>query len=68
VNRDLSPTLLVRAWLENDDRLRARLTSARDRIGEEFDEDLTFAVASTRGQVIGAVQNWLDDVVPGKFP
>ncbi|MGY1810519.1 hypothetical protein ACI8AF_24375 [Blastococcus sp. SYSU D00669] len=58
MGEDRSAALLVRVWLEDAaDGFRARVTA----IGRETpDEDRTIAVASTPGEVLDAVRQWLE--------
>ena len=54
---DRSAALLVRVWLEDGtDDFRARVTAVG---GGPSEEDLTVAVASSPGDVLSAVSDWL---------
>ncbi len=58
---DRSAALLVRVWLEGDDGFRARLTTLRGGSEESHAKEVTVAVASSAGDVLDAVRDWLDD-------
>jgi hypothetical protein len=62
VSDDRSAALLVRVWLEDGgEQFRARLSAlARTRDGGQ-EEELTVAVASSPGDVLSAVSDWLDE-------
>jgi hypothetical protein len=58
VTDDRSAALLVRVWLEGGaDQFRARVTA----VGLEASEDRTIALASSPGEVVDAVRDWLDE-------
>ena len=59
VPRDRSATLLVRVWLEDGDTFRARLTAVAAAEGSPAVE--AGATAASPGDVLTAVQAWLDD-------
>ncbi|HEX2049889.1 MAG TPA: hypothetical protein VHJ34_04555 [Actinomycetota bacterium] len=51
--------LVVRAWLESDGELRARITYSTD----VEDEDVVKASAASEDDVVRAVRTWLDALV-----
>ncbi|MGY1636879.1 hypothetical protein ACI78V_09520 [Geodermatophilus sp. SYSU D00742] len=54
---DRSAALLVRVWLEDGDRFRARLTA----VGPDAAEtEQTVGLASSPSDVVDAVSHWLD--------
>ncbi|WP_092197078.1 hypothetical protein [Blastococcus tunisiensis] len=57
---DRSAALVIRVWLEDDDRFRARLTAVD---ADGAGEDLTVAVASSPGDAVDALRQWLDEFV-----
>ncbi len=60
---DRSAALLVRVWLEEGGRFRARLSTFAPTRGGGPGEELTVAVASSPRDVISAMSEWLDEVV-----
>jgi hypothetical protein len=60
---DRSAALLIRVWFEGADAFRARLTTfagATDRLPAH---EVTVAVASSPGDVVNAVRDWLDGFI-----
>ncbi|SFO73843.1 hypothetical protein SAMN05660464_0861 [Geodermatophilus dictyosporus] len=55
-----SAALLIRVWLEDSGGFRARLLTLRDATGQAPAEEVTVAVASSPGDVLDAVRDWLD--------
>ena len=62
---DPSATLLIRVWLEDSSEFRARLLTLRGGTAETPAEEVTVAVASSPGDVLDAVRDWLDDFAGG---
>lgn len=50
---------MVRAWLESNDELRARITYSAD----VDDEDVVKTTATSEEDVVRVVRTWLDDLV-----
>jgi hypothetical protein len=57
---DPSAALLIRVWLEGAGGFRARLMTLQHATREAPAEEVTVAVASSPGDVIDAVHDWLD--------
>ena len=57
---DPSAALLIRVWLEGSSEFRARLLTLRGATAETPAEEVTVAVASSPGDVLDAVRDWLD--------
>jgi hypothetical protein len=57
---DPSAALVIRVWLEGAGAFRARLLTLQDATGEAPAEEVTVAVASSPGDVLDAVRDWLD--------
>ena len=57
---DPSAALLIRVWLEGSGEFRARLLTRRGATAGTPAEEVTVAVASSPGEVLDAVRNWLD--------
>ena len=60
---DPSATLLIRVWLAGSSEFRARLLTLRGGTAETPAEEATVAVASSPGDVLDAVRQWLDGFV-----
>jgi hypothetical protein len=60
---DRSAALLIRVWLESADAFRARLTTLAGATERFPAHEVTVAVASSRGDVVNAVRDWLDDFI-----
>jgi hypothetical protein len=60
-----SATLVIRAWLENGDAFRARLTSVRTPSRGAAEEDAAVTAVASAEQLIDAVRRWLDEVTRG---
>ena len=60
---DRSAALLVRVWLEGGTEFRARVTAVGRDGPHEPGEDVTVALASSPGDVVDAVRDWIDDFV-----
>ncbi|MGY1695690.1 MULTISPECIES: hypothetical protein [unclassified Geodermatophilus] len=58
-----SAALLVRVWLEDAGRFRARLLTQADTPAGTSAPEVTVAVAASPAEVLDAVRDWLDDVV-----
>ena len=62
---DPSAVLLIRVWLEGDERaFRARLSGIAGPGGAAAPEERTVAVTASPADVIAAVERWLAEVVP----
>jgi hypothetical protein len=62
VAEDPSSVLLIRVWLEGEDRsFRARLSGIGGPGGAAAPEETTVAVAATSRDVVVAVERWLAD-------
>jgi hypothetical protein len=60
VAEDPSAVLLIRVWLEGDERaFRARLSGIGVPTGSATPEDSTVAVAASPEEVVAAVERWL---------
>ena len=57
---DPSAALLIRVWLEGSSEFRARLLTLRGATAATPAEEVTVAVASSPGDVLDAVRDWLD--------
>lgn len=57
---DPSAALLIRVWLEGAGGFRARLLTLQQATAETPAEEVTVAVASSPGDVLDAVRDWLD--------
>lgn len=57
-----SAALLVRVWLEDAGDFRARLLTLHDVTDGEPAEETTVAVASSPGDVLDAVRDWLEEL------
>ena len=55
-----SAALLIRVWLEDAGSFRARLLALHDATADTPAEEVTVAVASSPGDVLDAVREWLD--------
>jgi hypothetical protein len=55
-----SAALLIRVWLEGAGEFRARLLTLGDTTAETPAEEVTVAVASSPGDVLDAVRDWID--------
>ena len=62
---DPSATLLIRVWLEDSSEFRARLLTLRGATAGTPAEEVTLAVASSPGDELDAVRDWLDDFTGG---
>jgi predicted nucleotidyltransferase len=63
-----SATLILRVWLEGGTHnFRGRLTAVDTSAGHEGG-DLTVGVASSPGEVVGAVHAWLDEFLGQASP
>lgn len=60
---DRSAALLVRVWLEGGTEFRARVTAVGRDDPHDPGDDVTVALASSPGDVLGALRDWLDDFV-----
>ena len=61
---DPSAALLVRVWFEaGTQSFRCRITSLDTTPGRRDAEEVTVALTSSAGDVVGAVRAWLDDVL-----
>ena len=60
---DPSAALLIRVWLEGSSDFRARLLTSRGATAGTPAEEVTVAVASSPGDVLDAVREWLDRFV-----
>lgn len=59
---DRSAALLIRVWVEEGtDGFRSRLSSIDTSGGAAAGGEVTFAVASSAGDVLDAVRRWLED-------
>lgn len=66
VAEDPSAVLLIRVWLEGDERaFRARLSGIGGPGGGAAPEENTVAVAASPQDVLAAVEQWLADFVRG---
>ena len=57
---DPSAALLIRVWLDGPGEFRARLLALRDAAAGTPADEVTVAVASSPGDVLDAVRDWLD--------
>ncbi len=63
---DPSAVLLIRVWLEGEERaFRARLSGIGGPAGGAEPEESTVAVAASPGDVLAAVEQWLAGFVRG---
>ena len=64
VDGDPSAALLGRGWFEaGTQSFRCRITSRDTTPGRRDAEEVTVALTSSAGDVVGAVRAWLDDVL-----
>ena len=62
LNDDRSAALLIRVWVEQDsDGFRSRLSSIDTSGGAGGRDEVTFAVTSSKSEVLSAVLRWLDE-------
>lgn len=60
---DRSAALLIRVWFESADAFRARLTTFAGADDQFPAHEVTVAVASSPGDVLEAVRDWLESSI-----
>ena len=60
LHNDRSAALVIRVWLDRGTgQFRSRVTAADTSAGAAFGDEVTVAVASSPGEVMDAVSEWL---------